>query len=145
MSLADSGLPCSGTKKACAPSDSKHRSSPRHPLPRTASQYAYPLGALGSSDAMETSILCPARFARLGAPAAIGLILGSSSPPFAAAPGKMTAHLSLLFVPAAMAMLWAMLAPALTPERKTRPRSPWSVSHGSSPDATHLRAAQESS
>uniref|UniRef100_A0A0A9H884 Uncharacterized protein n=1 Tax=Arundo donax TaxID=35708 RepID=A0A0A9H884_ARUDO len=111
----------------------------------------------------------------------MGLILGSSSPPFA--PGKTTAHLFLLACqnspasvsifsslanegwsritpsirdgvgvaacrppePAAMAMLWVMFAPALTPAKNTRPRSPWSDSHGSAPDAAQLSAAQASS
>jgi hypothetical protein len=57
------------------PFDSSHSISPCHPLARTALQYARPLGALWSSDAVHTSSLSPAR---LGAPGAIGLILGSS-------------------------------------------------------------------
>uniref|UniRef100_A0A0A9EKB6 Uncharacterized protein n=1 Tax=Arundo donax TaxID=35708 RepID=A0A0A9EKB6_ARUDO len=48
-------------------------------------------------------------------------------------------------VPAATAMLWAMLAPALTPATKTLPRSPWSDSQGSAPDAAQLSVAQASS
>uniref|UniRef100_A0A0A9DGR6 Uncharacterized protein n=1 Tax=Arundo donax TaxID=35708 RepID=A0A0A9DGR6_ARUDO len=48
-------------------------------------------------------------------------------------------------VPAAMAKLWVMFAPALAPARKTRLRSPWSDSHGSLPDTAQLRAAQASS
>lgn len=136
---------------------------------------------------METnSFLLPANFARPGAPApaAIGLILGSSDPLLA--PGKMTAHLFLFasqnafasssilcspqnegwsritpsmraeaggaarkppYMPAAaMAMLWAMFAPALPPATKTRAGSPWADSHGSAaPETAQLSAVQESS